>query len=505
MLFMSDNSLEHIIIVGGGSAGWMTAAMLSHQLQGNCQITLIESEQIGTIGVGEATIPPIKVFNNLLGIQENEFLSQCNGSIKLGIQFENWHQTSHQYFHQFGRFGTDFDYIPFPYYWLKSKQHGNPLGLQEYSSAWHMAKRNKFIPPAQDKRSLFSGMDYAYHFDASLYANYLKSLAIKNGVKHIDGIIDKVKTRDSDGFIESVTLDRGELYQGDFFVDCSGIRSLLLGQTLNVDFIDWSEHLLCDRAVAVQTTHQSAIAPYTRSIAHEAGWQWRIPLQTRMGNGNVYSSQFMSDEQATDILTSTIEGEMLTEPRVIKFKPGRRQEFWRKNCVAVGLSAGFLEPLESTSLHLIQRAIMRLVSYFPDKRCDLVNTQEYNRITQDEYEHIRDFIILHYKATERDDSEFWRYCKDMVIPESLNQRMALFGQDGHLLIKDSELFKQDSWLAVLTGQGILPKQAAPIMKFKQQVEIEQTLNAIHKNLSQTAEKVPGHEMYLAQNCRHTPK
>lgn len=501
---MSDNSIQNIVIVGGGSAGWMTAAMLSNQLQGNCNITLIESQQIGTIGVGEATIPPIKVFNNLLGIKENDFLSQCNGSIKLGIQFENWLKQDHDYFHQFGRFGADFDYTPFPYFWLESIKQGNQAPLQEYSPAWHMAKHNKFIPPAQDNRSLFSGMDYAYHFDAGLYAAFLKKQAVERGVVAIDGIIEQVKLNDSSGFIESVRLRSGESYTADLFIDCSGIRSLLLGQSLNINFVDWSEHLLCDSAVAAQTTHTEAIKPYTRSIAHQSGWQWRIPLQSRMGNGNVYSSKFMSDEKATEILTSTVTGDLLTEPRVIKFTPGRREKFWHKNCVAVGLSAGFLEPLESTSLHLIQRAIMRLLAYFPDKTCSATNTDRYNKVTLDEYEHIRDFIILHYKATERDDSDFWRYCKDMSVPDSLTERMALFEQDGHLLVKDTELFKHDSWLAVLTGQGIMPKQSAPIMAFKKQVDIQQTLSAMHQNMSQTVAKIPSHEMYLAKNCRFNP-
>ena len=501
---MSDNAIQSIVIVGGGSAGWMTAAMLSHQLQGHCHITTIESEQIGTIGVGEATIPPIKAFNNLLGIAENEFLSQCNGSIKLGIQFENWKQPHHAYFHQFGRFGSDFEYIPFPYFWLESVNQGNDKGLQEYSSAWHMAKNNKFVPPPQDPRSLFSGMDYAYHFDAGLYAAYLKRKATEQGVKAVDGIIVKVHQDADSEFITSVELDNGEVYTADLFIDCSGIRSLLLGQTLNVDFIDWSEHLLCDSAVAMQTTHAESLRPYTRSIAHHAGWQWRIPLQTRMGNGNVFSSKFMTDQEATDVLTSTVDGEPLTDPRVIKFTPGRRAKFWHKNCVAVGLSAGFLEPLESTSLHLIQRAIMRLISYFPDKQCETVNVDRYNKVTVEEYEHIRDFIILHYKATERTDSDFWQYCRSMSIPESLAERMALFAQDGHLLVKDNELFKHDSWLAVLTGQGVMPKQSAPIMKYKQAVNIEQTLNAMYQNMTDTVNSLPSHEMYLAQNCRHIP-
>lgn len=496
----ATDQINNIVIVGGGSAGWMTAAMLSKQLESKINITLIESDSIGTIGVGEATIPPIKTFNRMLGINENDFLKHCNGSIKLGISFENWPQQNHQYFHPFGRFAVDFDYIPFSYFWNKHRASGNNRPLQDYASAWHLAKNNKFSLPAKDTKSLFSGFDYAYHFDAGLYADYLKTYAQKRSVKRQEGKITNVSTSDTSGFITSVTLASGQEISGDFFIDCSGISALLIDKTLGVKYIDWSENLLCNRAIAMQTSHVNAIAPYTRSIAKKSGWQWRIPLQTRMGNGSVHCSDFIDEQSAMDELLSSVEGKMLSEPRVINFDVGCREKFWHKNCVAIGLSSGFLEPLESTSLHLIQRAIMRLVYLFPNKQCDEINTKLYNQQTYDEYEHIRDFIILHYKATKRNDSEFWRYCQNMAIPESLQNQIELFSTHGHLDINAKDLFKQDNWLAVLTGQGILPKEVAPIMAYKQQIDLPRTMNAFYDNMDKTVKSLPSHEDYLTQYC-----
>ena len=496
----TKDQINNIVIVGGGSAGWMTAAMLSKQLESNINITLVESDNIGTVGVGEATIPPIKTFNRLLGIDENDFLKHCNGSIKLGISFENWPEKNHQYFHPFGRFAVDFDYIPFSYFWNKHRAAGDQKPLQEYASAWHLAKNNKFSLPSNDKKSLFSGFDYAYHFDAGLYANYLRRYSEKLGVKRQEGKITQVNTHAKNGFISSVTLANGKNVTGDFFIDCSGGSALLLGKTLGVKFIDWSNNLLCNRAIAVQTSHVKPISPYTRSIANTSGWQWRIPLQTRMGNGSVHSSEFIDEQTAMDDLISAIDGEVLSEPRVINFNVGRREKFWHKNCVAIGLSAGFLEPLESTSLHLIQRAIMRLISHFPNKHCDEINAKQFNNLTTVEYEHIRDFIILHYKATQRDDSEFWRYCQHMAIPDSLQHQIELFSSHGHLNVDSSDLFKQDNWLAVLTGQNIFPESVAPIMAYKQQINLPKTMDSFHYVMTETVKKLPSHDEYLKQHC-----
>ena len=498
---MHADAITQLVIAGGGSAGWMTAAMLASQLQGNVRITLVESDDIGTIGVGEATIPPIKRFNTMLGIDENEFLSRCNGSIKLGIQFENWGAVGDRYFHQFGRFGADFDYIPFPYFYLKAQLEGLNQPIEEFSAAWQLAKRNKFVPPNTDPRSLFSGYDYAYHFDAGRYARFLREYAETRGVTRVEGRIDSVQQDTGSGFITGLMLSDGQQIQADFFIDCTGLRCLLLGQTLGVGFTDWGDYLLNDSAVAMQTSADPTLRPYTRSIAHHAGWQWRIPLQSRTGNGNVYSSRFMSDDEATQLLTSTVDGKPLTEPRVIRFQTGHRTKFWQHNCVAIGLSAGFLEPLESTSLHLIQRGIMRLLSLFPDKRCVQEDIDEYNASTLLEYEQIRDFIVLHYHATTRDDSPYWQYCRQMAIPPTLSSKLQLFKRHGHLRIDDKELFKQDSWLAVLLGQHIWPERAAPVTALKTELDIARSLDAMQRHLADTAATLTGHEQYLMKHCR----
>lgn len=497
---MSDSTpLSKLLILGGGSAGWMTAAMLAKQLGNSCQITLVESEEIGTIGVGEATIPPIQNFNRLLGIDEQDFMSKCNGSIKLAIEFENWTRQGHKYMHPFGTFGIDFDYMSFPYYWLKAKAEGYDKDLQEFSYAWHLASRNKFQKPGADPQRLDAQFDYAFHFDASAYAKFLRSFAEDLGVVRIEGKVERVNQEPSSGNIAEVVLENGETVAADFFIDCTGQRALLLGDTLGVEFESWHEHLLNDRAVAIQTAHMGTVAPYTRSIAHHAGWQWRIPLQTRMGNGNVYSSQHMSEDEALKLLLDTVEGPTLTEPNFIKFRTGRRRQFWHKNCVAIGLSAGFLEPLESTSLHLIQSGIMRLVRLFPDNNMSQHLQDEYNRSTAKEYEAIRDFIIMHYKCTERDDSEYWRYCQSMPLPNTLQQRLDLYQEHGHLVIHDKELFKHENWMAVLTGQNQLPNAVGPIMQSRQDLDIPKTLDAMHQQMSTMANGAQGHEMYLMKN------
>lgn len=507
---MTDHQhIKNLIIVGGGSAGWMTAAMLAKQLGNSVSITLIESEQIGTIGVGEATIPPIQNFNRLLGINENDFLSYCNGSIKLAIEFENWRKLGHSYMHPFGKFGADFDYMSFPYYWLKdalTKQAaGKPYReLESYSLAWHLAANNKFKQPDTNPQSIGSSYDYAFHFDAGRYAMFLREFSERLGVKRQEGKITQVNTEPSSGYITSVDLEDGQTLSADFFIDCSGQRALLLGESLGIEFESWSEWLLNDRAVAIQTAHMRPVSPYTRSIAHHAGWQWRIPLQTRMGNGNVYSSRFMSDEEALNLLLDTVEGPTLTEPNFIKFKTGKRQKVWHNNCLAIGLSAGFLEPLESTSLHLIQTAIMRLVRLFPTKQVSKNLIDTYNKEAQNEYEKIRDFIILHYKVTERDDSEYWRYCQSMEVPESLQSRLDLYQEHGHLVVHDKELFKQENWMAVLAGQNCLPQGVGPVMASRNDIDIDKTLDSLHQSMTKYTSTAQSHEMYLMQHCPHKP-
>ncbi len=507
--FQTSKNIQSLVVVGGGSAGWMTAAMLAKQLGSSVKITLVESEEIGTIGVGEATIPPIQNFNRLLGINESDFVSFCNGSIKLAIEFENWTTQNHKYMHPFGTFGIDFDYMPFPYYWLKAKAAAETRPLQEFSMAWHLANNNKFMKPGDNTSAhspLASTFDYAYHFDAGRYALFLRNFAENMGVTRIEGKVESVVNCEQSGNIKELLLEGSEpqIIKADFFVDCTGQRAVLLGQNLKVEFEDWSEYLLNDRAIAIQTAHMTQLKPYTRSIAHHAGWQWRIPLQTRMGNGNVYSSKFMNDDEALEILLSTVEGPTLTEPNFIKFKTGRRQQFWQKNCVAIGLSAGFLEPLESTSLHLIQSAIMRLVRLFPDASMSQNLQDEYNKLTVEEYEDIRDFIILHYKATERTDSDYWRYCQSMPIPNGLEARLALYKEHGHLTIADKALFKHENWLAVLTGQNVLPQHVAPVVAGKDEFDLKRMLDAMHKNMQEIAAGSMSHEMYLMKHWPHKP-
>ena len=502
--FKMKNNIERIVIVGGGSAGWMTAAMLSKQLHRSTRITLIESDQISTIGVGEATIPPIRKFNQLLEINEVDFLKACNGSIKLGIEFENWTRLNHKYMHPFGGFGIDFDYTAFVYYWLKAKLNGDARELQCFSLAWQMSAQNKFHPPDKEMGPLADKLDYAYHFDASLYAKYLRKYAESLGVVRQEGKVTQVQKNQQSGFIETLTLEDGSLISGDLFIDCSGQRSLLLGDALQVQFENWSDQLVNDRAIAVQTSHINPVSPYTRSIAHQAGWQWRIPLQTRMGNGNVYSSQFMDDEQALNLLLSDVEADVISEPNFIRFKTGRRDRFWDKNCVAIGLSAGFLEPLESTSLHLIQSAILRLVQLFPAIDCNELLQQEYNKATAREYEDIRDFIMLHYKATERDDSDYWNYCRTMTVTDTLKNRLSLYEPHGHMVFRDEELFHLHSWMAVLAGQNQLPQQFAPILKGNQDSGLLKTLDAMENDLKAIAATCPDHELYISKVCPHRP-
>lgn len=497
--------LSKIVILGGGSAGWMTAAMLAKQLNNQIQITLIESEKIGTIGVGEATIPPIQNFNRLLEIDENEFLSRCNGSIKLGIEFQNWGKIGDSYMHPFGKLGVDFDYMPFPYFWLQQKLRGKVADIQEFSLAWQLANKKKFCPIEAVRPELQNGYDYAYHFDATSYAAFLREYSENRGVTRVEGQVTEVNTCATSGFVTSMVMDNQNIIDADFFIDCSGQKALLLGETLKVDFNNWSEYLLNDSAVAVQSAHMQSVDPYTKSIAHSCGWQWRIPLQTRMGNGNVFSSQFMDMEQGTELLLSEIQGPTLSEPNKIRFKTGKRQKVWSKNVLAIGLSAGFLEPLESTSLHLVQSAIMRLIRLFPDKTMSATLLDEYNRATDEEYEMIRDFIILHYKATQRDDSEYWRYCSEMEIPTSLQEKLAMYLEYGHIKVRDEELFKQDNWLAVLIGQHQLPSQSAPILTGKTQFDFQQISTQITKVMEQQVAQSLSHEMYLIKHCRYKAK
>jgi tryptophan halogenase len=493
--------LEQVAIIGGGSAGWMTAAALADTLGPRCKITLIESEAIGTVGVGEATIPPIRSFNNRLGIDEATFVKETAGSYKLGIEFVDWARLGHSYFHPFGQFGAEFDKVPFYHFWMRESLAGRiDEPIDEFSMCWAMAKAGKFSHPMQDRRRIQSTFDYAYHFDATLYAAFLRRFAEQRGVERIEGRVVEANLRSHDGFIESVTLENGEKIEAEFFIDCSGFRGLLIEDALETGYENWQHWLPCDRAVAVPCAKGDAIAPFTRSTAKSAGWQWRIPLQHRTGNGYVHCSEFIGEADATEELMHSLDGEAMADPRVLRFVTGRRRKFWHKNCVAIGLSAGFMEPLESTSLHLIQYGILRLLALFPDREMSPLLAQEYNNQTIAEYERIRDFLILHYKATTRDDAELWRYCSAMEIPDSLQYKIDHFRSYGLLVSDERELFNNPSWIAVYLGQGIVPQRAPAIANLRDSVPVSDRLAAIRSAMQEAVAEMPEHAEFIARHC-----
>ncbi|GAB4472007.1 MAG: tryptophan 7-halogenase [Erythrobacter tepidarius] len=492
--------LGSIVIVGGGSAGWMTAAALADAVGQSCAITLIESEAIGTVGVGEATIPPIRHFNRRLGIDEATFVRETQGSYKLGIQFVDWGRLGHSYFHPFGQYGAEFDQVPFYHHWMRESLAGRVAGpIDDFSMCWAMAKAGKFTHPSPDRRLIQSTFDYAYHFDAGLYAAFLRRFAEERGVVRKEGRIVDVTLRGTDGFIDSVTLEGGEQVAGEFFVDCSGFRGLLIEEALKAGYDNWQHWLPCDRAVAVPC-ERGAFTPYTRSTAKAAGWQWRIPLQHRTGNGYVHCSQFLSEDEACASLLASLDGKPLADPRPLRFVTGKRREFWKKNCVAIGLSAGFMEPLESTSLHLIQYGILRLIALLPDRAMSPLLAREYNAQTAAEYERIRDFLILHYKACERDDSELWRYCAAMPIPDSLQYKIDHFREYGLLVADGHELFANPSWIAVYLGQGITPARAPALATMRTSVPVSERLAQIRAAMDEAVAAMPSHGEFIARHC-----
>ena len=498
---MTDHprSLRNIVIVGGGSAGWMAAAALSRAVTHGCTITLIESDEIGTVGVGEATIPPIQTFNQMLGLDEAQFLKRTQGTFKLGIEFVNWAQQGHRYFHPFGPHGHQFDLSPQHQHWLRSRQRPGAAGLDEHSLAWAAASRGRFDKPSSDPRTVQSTFDYAYHFDAGLYARYLREVSEARGVQRLEGKILHAELRAGDGFISSVRLADGRNVTGDLFIDCSGFRGLLIEEALHTGYDDWTHWLPCDRAMAVPCASTGPLTPYTRSTAQEAGWQWRIPLQHRLGNGYVYCSQFMGDDEAATKLLERLDGPALAVPRPLRFVTGRRKLFWNKNVVALGLASGFMEPLESTSLHLVQSGISRLLALFPDRDFDPLVTQEFNRIAINECERIRDFIILHYKLTTRDDSPLWRYCAAMAIPDTLGYKIEHFKRYGRLVTEGHDLFGPASWLAVHIGQHNWPQRHDPIIDLRD-VDGDAILARMRAAMVLAAQAMPSHEAFIQQYC-----
>ena len=494
-----DRRLRSIVIVGGGSAGWMAAAALSAAVGAGCAITVIESDEIGTVGVGEATIPPIKVFNQMVGIDEAGFLKRTQGTFKLGIDFVDWARTGQRYFHPFGQHGIQFDLVPLHQHWLRHRHQGGSAPLDAYSMAWAAASRERFDKPSQDPRSVLSSFDYAYHFDATLYARFLREVSEKRGVTRIEGKITHAAQRPDDGFLTKVCLLDGREVAGDLFIDCSGFRGLLIEETLHTGYEDWSHWLPCDRALAVPCASNGALAPYTRSTARAAGWQWRIPLQHRTGNGYVYSSQFLSEDEASATLLANLDGKALADPRPLRFTTGRRKTLWNRNVVALGLASGFLEPLESTSLHMVQSGIARLLALFPDRDFDPLVIEEYNRIGLNESERIRDFLILHYKLTTRDDAPLWRYCANMPVPDALQYKIDHFRRSGRLVTEGMELFGNSNWLAVHIGQNNLPARHDPLLDLRG-AGGRDMLEQQRQAMARAAEAMPTHAAFIRQYC-----
>jgi tryptophan halogenase len=498
---MSDTAIRDVVIVGGGTAGWMAAAALSRlRLNGATNITVVESDEIGIVGVGEATIPPIRTFNSMLGLDEREFVRATQGTYKLGIEFVNWGRIGDVYLHPFGSFGRDIEAIRFHQFWLKYHALGLAAPLAEYNVTAVAAKLNRFSHPNPDPRTVMHTFGYAYHFDAGLYGRYLRSYSEARGVKRQEGKIVEVRLRNPDGFIEAVVLADGTRVAGDLFIDCSGFRGLLIEEALHAGYEDWSHWLPCDRALAVPSEGVKPLIPYTRATAHDSGWQWRIPLQHRTGNGMVYSSRHISDDEAAAVLLRNLDGKALADPRPLRFVTGRRRKYWSRNCVALGLAAGFMEPLESTSIYLIQAGIARLLALLPDRGCNDVEMAEYNRLTDLQMEQVRDFLILHYKLTQREDAPFWRDCASMDIPETLTRKIELFRRRGRVVRYEDELFAEDSWLAVMLGQNLLPERYDPLVDTLAQDRTVATLNRMQALVQQTAESLPGHGEFIARHC-----
>jgi tryptophan halogenase len=492
--------IRRVVIVGGGTAGWLTAAALSHLLAGIVEVHLVESEEIGIVGVGEATIPQIRTYNGALGIDENAFVRATQGTFKLGIAFLNWRRQGHAYLHTFGDAGMPLGRTPFHHYWLRARTDPRFADLWAFNPNAQAAISGRFSPQPFPMGSRSGVVAHAFHFDAALYAKFLRNLSEAAGVRRTEGRITAVEQHPESGYVTGVRLETGAVVNGDLFIDCSGFRGLLIEGALKTGYQDWSHWLPCDRAWAVPTRNVAPPRPYTQSIAHEAGWQWRIPLQHRTGNGHVFCSAYISEDEACARLMGNLEGEALAEPRLIRFLTGRRNKFWNKNVVALGLASGFLEPLESTSIHLIQSGVSRLLALFPHTGIDPAQIEEYNRQCGLEFERIRDFIILHYHATERTDSAFWRDRRAMQIPEDLARKMALFAANGVIYRDQEDLFTESSWLQVMLGQGVEPRGHHPMADQLSDNELSGFLTDLHGVITRAVRMMPSHEDYIAANC-----
>ncbi len=502
---MQHSNIKSLLIVGGGTAGWMVAAAMVKVFGPRVRITLVESEEIGTVGVGEATIPPLNLFNTMLRIDENEFVRETQGTFKLGIEFRNWYRRGHSYMHDFGNVGKDLAYIPFHHYWLDEHLGGRlPAdSLWDYSFAQHAVHQNRFDRMQGIPDSPLQGLIYAFHFDAGLYARYLRRFAERLGVVRIEGRINRVSQDPDSGDIRSVTLESGETIAAEFFIDCSGFRGLLIEETLKTGYADWRHWLPCDRALAVPTEAVTPRVPYTRATAHDAGWQWRIPLQHRTGNGHVYASAYMSDDEAHDILLRHVDAKPLADARPLKFVTGRRKALWNKNCIAVGLAGGFLEPLESTSIHMVQTAIDRMVMMFPHTGGYDRLREEYNRSAIQEYDFVRDFLVMHYHLNAREGDRFWDDCRHMAIPDSLAHKIELFRDTGTIFPTPYDLFQLPSWLQVMWGQGVVPRTSHPFVQTLSPRDRAEYLANIKAIMVDAARKLPTQDQFIARHCAAT--
>ena len=507
---MSDPSIRKIVIVGGGTAGWMAAAPLAQRFASaggaaRCEIVLVESPDIGTIGVGEATLPTIRAYNLSLGLDGADFVRQTQGSFKLGIEFRDWGRVGHRFFHGFGDFGPAIENRSPWQHWLRLQRSVDNLpGYEDWSTSTVMARGNRFTPPEPGAPSAANAYSFAYHFDAGLYAAYLRSYAVARGAQRVEGTIVDVELRPEDGFVAAVKLADGRRIDGDLFIDCSGFRALLIGGAMQSPFEDWSALLPCNSAQAVPSERVAPLTPYTQSTAKAAGWQWRIPLQHRTGNGHVYCSGFISDDEAAGTLLAGLDSKALDTPRQLRFTTGRRKAGWVKNVVGIGLASGFLEPLESTSIQLIMDGVGRLIEFFPDRSFKPHLAAEFNRRMAVQYESIRDFIALHYKLTERRDSELWRYCAAMPIPDTLAHQIELFRASGRVTILDPGGFTEPSWVSLFLGLGLQPESYDPFVDHIDTAALLQHFVRLRQAIQQTVSGMPDHGDYIARHVKAPP-
>ncbi|MBB6092437.1 tryptophan halogenase [Povalibacter uvarum] len=498
----SDHRIQRIAVIGGGTAGWIAASALARKVGRTCSIHLVESPDIPTIGVGEATIPGIIDFLKFLGVDQSDFIEHVQGTIKLGIRFNDWHHIGHRYWHPFGPFGVFIDRAPFYHVWHKARAQGLDVDLSHFNLEIAMAEQNKFIYP-DNKLGIAQTLRYALHFDAGLVAKYLRAYSEHLGVVRLERNVSGVTQR-ADGMIDEVVFKEGDRLQADLFIDCTGFRGLLIEGTLKTGYVDWTPLIPNNRAVAIQVEGQLPRRPFTTATARPAGWQWRIPLQHRIGTGYVYSSEHATDEEAVqDLLGQLGDAKPITDPRFIKYVTGRRRLFWHKNVVALGLASGFIEPLESTSIHLVCSGMYALLDHFPDKQFDPANIEHYNRTVIDEYEKVRDFIILHYCTTERDDTEYWRRCRQIELPEDLRERIDLYKRTGRIFQRRHEVFVELSWFFVMHGMGLAPQSYDPLVDGSNWEEVKKVMAAMRRNIASQVDAAPTHDSFFPDKPRQS--